>query len=74
MEKFVKVSPILADEVEKLQETYRGLNRNQTEMLEEIKKYNAEFLQELDTTKENFNNVAETTVNLLQTAVNYLDK
>ena len=74
MAKFVKVSPALADEVEKLQETYKGLNKNQTEMLADIAKYNAAFKQEIDTTKANFNDVAETTVSLLQTAVKYMDK
>ena len=69
MDCFVALSPSLCGEMDNLRKSYAELNRQQSEMLGEIKEYNAEFSQDIRMTKENFNDVAETTTELIKTAI-----
>ena len=74
MNNFIELSPSLYKEMETLQNSYAELNRHQSQMLDEIKEYNAEFSEDLQATKDNFNDVAETTTMLLKTAIKVIDK
>lgn len=74
MNGFMNLSPELFKEMENLRNSYAELNRHQSEMLGEIKEYNAAFSENLRETKDNFNDVAKTTTSLIKTAIKVIDK
>lgn len=74
MDGFIALSPSLYAEMDNLRKSYRELNAQQKEMLDDIKVYNAEFSEDIQTTKENFNEIAKTTTKLIKTAIRVIDK